>query len=98
MSNDNIKSNEIHKELNSTVSYSNSNNSNSDDDSRIMILGAPDFDNDVTHGLPGGYGYNSEYSSISYESNENNFKYQQAMLVHYLLRLKNKMTYYKIGE
>ena len=60
LSNDSIKSNEIHKELSSTVSDSNSSNSNSDDDSRKSVLEAPDFNNYVTYGLPGDYDCNSE--------------------------------------
>ena len=55
------------------MSDSNANNSDSDDDSRKLVLEALDFDNSVTLGLPGDYGYYSDNSCKSYQSCENNF-------------------------
>ena len=73
LSNDSIKSNEIYKELSSIVSDSNANNSDSNDNSKKLVLEAPDFDNYVTHRLPGDCGCNSDESCKSYQSNESIF-------------------------
>ena len=62
--------------MRSRVSDSNSKNSNSDDDSRKLVLEAPDFDNFVTHGLQDDCGYNSDDTCKSYQSNRNNFDIQ----------------------
>ena len=98
LSNDSIKSNEIHKELSSTVSDSNSSNSNSDDDSRKSVLEAPDFDIYVTHGLPGDYGCSSDDSCKSYQSNENNFYIPTSDAGVLPVEIEKQDIYYKLVE